>query len=152
MKTESGRSLIEVIGIMAITGIMTVTAFGAYNTIKKNQTRNIANAELKQIAENTKILMEARESYEGVSVDYLIKAGALDSESAPLGDDTWSISATIDNLAFSINLEGLDNNDCTFFATKKPKWATVVLINGYEAQNADNCFDSETNQISFIVE
>ena len=60
MKNESGRSLIEVIGVMAITGVMTVAALGVFNMIRANQVRNIAIAELKQIAENTKILLEMR--------------------------------------------------------------------------------------------
>ncbi|MEE1111048.1 MAG: hypothetical protein UIH99_02430 [Alphaproteobacteria bacterium] len=152
MKTESGRSLIEVIGIMAITGVMTVTTLGVYNTIRKNQIRNIANAELKQIVENTKILMEARDSYEGLSVDYLIKAGALKTKSAPIGNDSWTISASTDGNTFSINLYGLDNGDCNFFATTKPKWVKTILINGFEVRDTDNCFKSETNQISFVAE
>ena len=77
MKQESGRSLIEVIGVLAITGLMTVSAMGIYRTIRANQVRTIAGEELEQIASNTKLLMEMAGSYEGISVDYLIKAGAL---------------------------------------------------------------------------
>ena len=35
MKQESGRSLIEVIGVMAIAGLMTVSALGVYNMLRK---------------------------------------------------------------------------------------------------------------------
>ncbi|MBQ2005329.1 MAG: hypothetical protein II219_00775, partial [Alphaproteobacteria bacterium] len=80
MKQESGRSLIEVIGVMAIAGLMTVSAIGVYNMLRKNQVRMIADAELEQIAQNTKMLLEMRGSYEGVSIDYLIKAGILSDE------------------------------------------------------------------------
>ena len=83
MREQSGRSLLEVIGVLAISGVMTVSALGVFNVIRNNQIRSIADAELKQIAENTKILMEMRGSYDGVSVDYLIKAGALKSDKAP---------------------------------------------------------------------
>ena len=58
MRGESGRSLIEVIGVMAIAGVMTVSALGVYNMLRANQARSIASMELKQIAENTKILLE----------------------------------------------------------------------------------------------
>ena len=54
MRGESGRSLIEVIGVMAIAGVMTVSALGVYNMLRANQARSIASMELKQIAENTK--------------------------------------------------------------------------------------------------
>ena len=81
--------MIEVIGVMAIAGIMTVSAVGVYNMIRANQARSIADAELEQIAQDTKLLMEMRGTYEGVSVDYLIKAGALESDAAPMGGDDW---------------------------------------------------------------
>ncbi|MBQ2017208.1 MAG: hypothetical protein II208_01620, partial [Alphaproteobacteria bacterium] len=80
MREESGRSLIEIIGVMAIAGVMTVSALGIYNILRTSQIRTIASADLSQIAENAKLLMEMRGSYEGISIDYLIKAGALNSD------------------------------------------------------------------------
>ncbi|MBQ4130477.1 MAG: hypothetical protein IJD69_03830 [Alphaproteobacteria bacterium] len=152
MRTESGRSLIEVIGVMAIAGIMTVSAVGVYNMIRANQVRNIADAELEQIAQDTKLLMEMRGTYEGVSVDYLIKAGALESDAAPMGGDDWSVVASADGQSFSINLVDLTAGECDFFATAKPKWASAILVNGFEAGITENCFESDTNQVSFIIE
>ncbi|MFQ6702838.1 MAG: type II secretion system protein [Alphaproteobacteria bacterium] len=152
MKQESGRSLIEVIGVMAIAGLMTVSAIGVYNMLRKNQVRMIADAELEQIAQNTKMLLEMRGSYEGVSIDYLIKAGALQSDTAPIGGDAWSVVSSADGKSFSINLVDLTTGECDYFATSKPKWASAILVNGFETGLTDNCFDSNTNQISFIVE
>ena len=152
MRGESGRSLIEVIGVMAIAGVMTVSALGVYNMLRANQARSIASMELKQIAENTKILLEMRGTYDGVSVNYLIKSGALASDKAPLGGDAWSITPGIDGTNFSINLVDLTNGECNYFASKKPTWVKTLLINGFEADISSNCFDSDTNQVSFIVE
>lgn len=151
MKEESGRSLIEVIGVMAIAGVMTISALGIYNMLRTNQVRTIATADLAQIAENTKLLMEMRGTYEGVSVDYLIKAGALKTNAAPIGGDDWSVVASADGETFSINLVDLTNGECEYFANTNPKWATAILINGFETDISDNCFNSDTNQISFIV-
>lgn len=151
MKQELGRSLIEVIGVMAITGLMTVAALGVYNIIRTNQMRTIADAEIEQIAQNVKILMEMRGDYQGISIDYLIKAGALQSERAPIGGDNWSITSSADGTSFSINLIDLTNGECTYFATAKPKWASAIMVNGFETSVTDNCFESDTNQVSFIV-
>lgn len=85
MREESGRSLIEIIGIMAIGAIMTVSAVSLYNMIRGNQMRAIAASTLEQVAADTRMLLGMRGDYSGVSVDYLIKAGALKSERAPLG-------------------------------------------------------------------
>ncbi len=152
MKNESGRSLIEVIGVMAITGVMTVAALGVFNMIRANQVRNIAIAELKQIAANTKILLEMRGTYEGVSVDYLVKAGALKTPIAPIGGDTWSVSPSFDGASFSINLVDLTNGECNFMASQNAGWFKTVLINGFETNGTSNCFDTNTNQVSFVIE
>ncbi len=53
MNQQYGRSLIEVIGVMAIMGLMTVAALGMFQVMRANQKRTIANAELEQIAANT---------------------------------------------------------------------------------------------------
>lgn len=151
MREESGRSLIEIIGVMAIAGVMTLSALGIYNTIRTNQIRTIANADLEKIVENTKLLMELRGTYNGISVDYLIKAGALNSNKAPIGGDDWSITSSVDGETFSINLVDLTRGECEYFSTTKPKWANQILINGFEDSVSDNCFNSDTNQISFIA-
>ncbi len=152
MNNESGRSLIEVIGVMAIAGVMTVASLGIYNMIRANQIRTIADAELEQIAQNTKLLLEMRGTYEGVSIDYLIKAGALQSDKAPLGGDNWSVESSADGKTFSINLVDLSSDECEYFSAKQPKWATAMLVNGFETGLTDNCFDSNTNQVAFVIE
>ena len=152
MRAESGRSLIEVIGVMAITGVMTVSALGIYNMIRANQVRSIAIAEIKQLAENTKILLEMRGTYEGVSVDYLIKAGALNTNNAPIGGENWSVTPSFDGTSFSINLVDLTNGECNFFASQKDGWFTKITVNGFETDVVSNCFDTDTNQVSFVIE
>lgn len=151
MRSEYGRSLIEIMGVMAIGAVMTVSAVTAYRMIRQSQARTIADAELAQTAKNVKILMELRGDYSGVSVDYLTKAGALKNPRAPIGNQ-WSVAAVRDGTAFAINLEGLSRSDCQYFAAAPHAWASAIVVNGYETQPDDHCFSSATNQISFIVE
>lgn len=151
MNTQSGRSLIEVIGVLAITGFMTAAALGAYRIIQTNQTRSIADAQLQQIAQDIKILMEMRGSYQGISIDYLIKAGALQSDKQPIGGPEWSVTPSFDGKDFMINLVNLTNGECEYFSSSKPSWATTVIVNGFETGYTDNCFESDTNQISFVA-
>lgn len=152
MKQESGRSLIEIVGVIAIGTVMTVAAIGMYRMMRENNARTIATSQLEQIAGDVKLLLEMRGDYSGVSVDYLIKAGALKSDKAPLGGEQWSITASTDGESFSINLTDLTQGECAYFATKKPTWAESMLVNGYEVVTiSDPCFSTPTNQISFIV-
>lgn len=151
MRDESGRSLIEIIGIMAIGAIMTASAVSMYTMIRGNQTRAIATAQLEQIVRDTRLLLQMRGDYTGVSVDYLIKAGALKSDRAPIGGD-WSITAEDGGHAFAINLTELTVGECDYFITTAPTWAEL-RVNGMPADSAaDNCFSTRTNQVSFIAQ
>ncbi|MBE6460149.1 MAG: hypothetical protein E7009_04175 [Alphaproteobacteria bacterium] len=153
MRQESGRSLIEIVGVIAIGTIMTAAAIGMYRMMRENNARTIATSQLEQIAGDVKLLMEMRGDYSGVSVDYLIKAGALKSDKSPLGGDNWSVTASTDGESFSINLTELTQGECSYFQTTKPQWAASMLINGYEVlDNSDRCFSTPTNQISFVVQ
>ena len=152
MKQESGRSLIEIIGVLAIGAVMVVAATKMYGQIHTMQTRTIVSSKLEQLAKDVKMLTGARGSYAGISVESLVKAGALTSTKAPIGNDDWSVSPSYDEQSFSINLLGLSSGECEYFATKKQTWAKTILINGYEPSGEPNCFSTNTNQISFIVE
>lgn len=151
MRTESGRSLIEIIGVMAIAGVMAASSIGVYSMIRKNQTRTIAAHKMEQIATDVKLLMEMRGTYDGLSVDYLIKSGALKSDAAPIGGDDWSVTASTDGAFFAINLTNLSESDCDYFAVAVPQWASAILVNGYETEPDAHCFAGGENQISLIV-
>ena len=129
MNQESGRSLMEIIGVLAIAGVMSASAISIYNVIKNNQARKIASMEIEQIAKNVKLLMELRGDYTGVSIQYLISSGALKSDKAPIGDEGWSVEAINNGKGFSINLTNLSSGECQYFATAKQNWATKIIIN-----------------------
>ena len=99
-----------------------------------------------------KLLTVARGTYEDVSVDYLVKSGAIKSDAAPLGGDDWSITPSFDGSSFSINLTKLTSGECAYFSAKQPKWANMILINGHEIDGTSHCFSTNTNMISFIIE
>ena len=152
MNNESGRSLIELLGVLAIGGVMTAGALALFSTLRNEQRRAFASATLEQIAQDTKLLMQSRGTYAGLSVDYLIKAGALGGDAAPIGGADWNVGPYgIDDAAFAITLNNLTQGECQYFATARAQWATSVLINGYET-DMPQCFSSATNQVIFVVE
>ena len=151
MRHESGRSLIEVIGVLAIAGVMAAASIRIYTSIRATQTRTIAAAELENVAKNTKLLMGMRGDYTGLSVDYLIKAGALSSDRAPIGG-AWSVDVGTDRTTFEIKLSGLSMGECDYFESAPPTWAAEMRVNGNMATtDTDYCFSSATNQVTFIV-
>lgn len=152
MKTEYGRSLIELVGVLAIGGIMTASALGMYKMVRNNQSRHIANLTLEQIARDTKLLLAQRGDYTGVSVEYLIKSGAIKSDVAPIGGNDWSVRSSVDGKSFSINLVDLTRGECEYFITATPTWATSVMVNGRIADPDTGCMSAPANLVSFIIE
>lgn len=150
MTEQSGRSLIEVLGVLAIGAIITAAAVGMYSQIRGSMRRQIAVTQMSDVARDAKLLMGARGDYNGISVEYLVQMGALQNATAPIGD-TWDISATDDGVAFAINLVGLTSGECAYFETVSAPFATTVQINGYDVGDASHCFSTATNRVSFIV-
>lgn len=152
MNQERGASIIEIIGVLAIAGIMSAAAISMYNVIRNNQARKIASVELEQIAKNTELLIGMRGDYTGLSVDYLVSAGALNNTNAPIGGNDWSVSSINDGTGYSINLTNLSESECQYFVATPAKWATSIKVNGVDTQTGQNCFSTKTNKISFIIE
>ena len=151
MRQECGRSLIEILGVLAIGAVMSGATIGVYRQVRTTQTRAIATAEIEQIIKNAKLLTGAHGTYEGLSVDYLVKSGAIKSNDAPMGGKNWSVEPSFDGSSFSINLTDLSSGECEYFALKQPSWAESILINGNDVAQGHNCFSTKTNLVSFIV-
>jgi len=151
MKTEYGRSLIEIIGVLALTAIMTAGAIKLYSSIRTNQNHTIVSANLREIAKDIKLLFDMREDYNGLSVEYLQKAGAIKNVNAPIGNN-WVIEPIEDGKAFTIKLFDIGHSDCEFFAVSVPQWATRVLVNNHDIDDNPHCFSGSTNNVFFIAE
>lgn len=150
MTEQSGRSLIEVLGVLAIGAVITAAAVGMYSQIRGSMRRQMAATQMSDIARDAKLLMGARGDYNGISVEYLLQMGALQNAAAPIGD-AWEIGATADGAAFAINLMGLTSGECAYFETVSAPWAATVQINGYDVADTSHCFSTATNRVSFIV-
>ncbi|MBO7052850.1 MAG: hypothetical protein J6W27_00210 [Alphaproteobacteria bacterium] len=133
MNQQSGRSLIEILGVLTIGAVMIAAAGGMYHAIDQRQKRVVALETMKDIVNQTKTLMEYSGSYDKVSIDYLIEAGVLKNKKAPIGSDAWRIKPT--EKGFVIQLFKLTYDDCAFFATKNIEWASSVVINNNTIQN-----------------
>ena len=151
MREQSGRSLIEIIGVLAIGAIMISATYAVYHSTNEKQKRFIASETLKDIAQNTKILLEYS-GYGPVSVDFLIESGAINNDKAPAGGNDWSITSNSDGTEFSINLTKLSFDECAYFTTKKFDWATRISVNGNESSDSSFCMKSGENTISFVAQ
>ena len=150
MREQSGRSLIEVIGVLAIGAIMISGTYAIYNSTNAKQKRLIATSNLEDIATKTKTLLEYS-GYQNVSVDFLIEAGALSNDKAPAGGKDWSITSNVDGTEFSINLVDLSYDECVYFTTKKLDWVIDISVNGYSSNDSSYCLKTGNNKLSFFA-
>ena len=150
MREQSGRSLIEIIGVLAIGAIMVTGTYAIYNSTNAKQKRLIASTELENIATKTKTLLEYS-GYTPVSVDFLIEAGALTNDKAPAGGNNWSVTSNFNGTEFSINLVDLTFDECAYFTTKKFDWTTHISVNGYDSGETSYCLKTGDNTISFFA-
>lgn len=151
MREQSGRSLVEIIGVLAIGAIMVSATYVAYHATSEKQKRFIASETLQDIVQKTKTLLEYS-GYTPVSVDYLIETGVLKNDRAPIGGDNWSITSNFDGTEFSINLVKLSFEECAYFVTKKFDWAIRVNVNGYGVSDSSYCLRTGENTISFVAQ
>lgn len=151
MREQSGRSLIEVIGVLAIGAIMISGTYAIYNSTNAKQKRLIATSNLEDIATKTKTLLEYS-GYQNVSVDFLIEAGALSNDKAPAGGKDWSITSNVDGTEFSINLVDLSYDECVYFTTKKLDWVIDISVNGYSSNDSSYCLKTGNNKLSFFAQ
>ncbi len=151
MREESGRSLIEIIGVLTIGAIMVSGTYAIYNSTNEKQKRLIAASNLENIATKTKTLLEYS-GYQNVSVDFLIESGAITNDKAPAGGKDWSVTPSIDGKEFSINLVDLSYDECVYFMTKKLNWTTHIRVNSLDAEDASYCLKTGDNKISFFAQ
>ena len=153
MKEESGRSLVEIIGVLAIGAIMIASAYSIYQSINSRQTRLIASETLKDVAAKTKTLYEFS-GYGDLTatggLDKLVTDCVLTNTNPPIGGG-WSIASADGGDAFIITLKQLSYDDCEYFAVKKSDWAKEKKINS----DGGTCVKNPTgdkNMVSFKVQ
>lgn len=150
MREQSGRSLIEIIGVLAIGAIMISATYSMYHSTNEKQKRLIASEELKDIAQKTHILLN-NSGYQNVSVDYLIESGVINNDRAPAGGDGWTVTSNYEGDEFSINLVDLSFEECAYFTTKKFNWVEHIVVNGYDTSDSSYCMKTGENIVSFFV-
>lgn len=150
MREQSGRSLIEIMGVLAIGAVMTAATYKVFRNINQKADNMVASETLKDIKTNIQTMKSPKNGYLWVSVDALIEAGALKNAKTPIGK-SWSITPNYDGSEFSLNLFGLDKKECDYFLTKKFDWAERVSINNSESQKSGDCWEMNDNNISIFV-
>ena len=68
MRQESGRSMIEMLGVLTIMGVLTVGAIGMISTAMRTQKRNAVNDEVIQMTTQVRTLLGEYDDFSHINM------------------------------------------------------------------------------------
>ena len=150
MKHESGRSMIEMIGVLAIMGIITAGAFVLISTAINTQKRSRVTDDVTAIVSGVRSLLGEYDDFSNIDNSTIFGAISMSNKN-PYGG-TYELSVNpLDNRQFIVKVTGLSKSDCEGLVTKA--WFDSV---GYMSSNhkesgaTGNCKNSNDNVVSII--
>lgn len=127
-KNDSGRSIVEMLGVLAIMGVITVMGISGYSQAIGRINRNKVTEEITKIAQEVRGLFAGRDSYatenNDISTDLLAKMKyRLDT---PYGGKyiVKPYGSAGSNPGFSVTVNNVPLEDCLFFTTMA--WTDVM--------------------------
>ena len=148
MKQESGRSMIEMLGVLAIMGVITVGAIGMISTAMRTQKRNAVNDEVIQMVTQVRALLGEFDDYSHIDNSTIFGVIGMTNKN-PYGG-TYALAVDPANSRqFVVSIDGLSKSDCEYFVTKA--WSDSVgyiMSNGKQGGAVGDCSKSDaTNSV-----
>ena len=151
MKNESGRSMIEMLGVLAIMGVITVGAIGLISTAMRTQKRNTVNEEVLQIVTGVRQLLGEYDDFSNINNSTIFGAIGMSAKN-PYGG-TYELSVDPSNSRqFIVSITGLSDGDCEYFVTKA--WSDSVEYIGSDGKKSGasgNCNAGNGKNIVKII-
>jgi hypothetical protein len=148
MRQESGRSMIEMIGVLAIMMALTATAIATYNYAMNMQKRSTVYENVSNIVTGVRELLKGYDDFSNIDNSTIFAAMSMSNKN-PYGG-TYELSVNPSNMQqFIVRIDGLSKADCEALKTKA--WTDSVgyiSSNHKESGATGNCLDGSTNVIS----
>ena len=124
---QSGRSMIEMLGVLAIVGVLSVGGIAGYSKAMEKFKINKTIDQVSHIIANVRTLYAQQTTYSGLSGETAYQMGIIPSELGSHNQDgeftnsfngRITINANlIDNNYFQVAIDGLDEKLCVTFAS-----------------------------------
>jgi hypothetical protein len=148
MRQESGRSMIEMIGVLAIMAIITAGAFALISTAFHTQKRARVTDDVANIVTGVRSLLGEYDDFSNIDNSTIFGAIAVSNKN-PYGG-TYELAVDASNpRRFVVSINGLSKSDCESLKIKA--WTDSI---GYEESNHKEsgakatCVDSKNNVVS----
>ena len=151
MRQESGRSMIEMLGVLAIMGLITVAAIGMISAAMRTQKRNVVNDEVIEMVTGVRQLLGEYDDFSNIDNSAIFGAIGFSNKNPYGGIYTISVDPS-NSRQFIVSIGGLSQSDCKFFATKA--WSDSVgyqMSGGKQGGATGNCSNLNGNNSVQIV-
>lgn len=123
MKQESGRSMIEMMGVLAIMGVITIGAIGLISTAMRTQKRNTVTEDVLQIVTGVRQLLGEYDDFSHINNSTIFGAIGIKPKNPYGGEYMLSVDPS-NSRQFIVSITGLAKSDCEYFLTKA--WSDSV--------------------------
>ncbi|MCL2338800.1 MAG: hypothetical protein FWC51_02490 [Proteobacteria bacterium] len=151
-RQQSGRSMIEMLGVLAIMGVITVGAVAMISAAMRSQKRTNVQDQVAQIVTGVRGLLGQYDDYTGIDNNTIFAAIGISSKNPYNGNYTLAVDSA-NPQQFVLTIDGLNQSECQYFKAKA--WGDSVgfqtsdgKVGGAVANPADCGADSGKNVIN----
>ena len=139
MNQESGRSMIEMLGVLAIMGVITVGAIGMISTAMRTQKLTAVNDEVVQMVTMVRNIHAEYDDFSNMNGSTIFSVIGM-SDKNPYGG-SYSLSVDPSNVRqFVVTIDGLGQSECKSLVAKA--WSDSVgykLSDGQQGGATGSC-------------
>ena len=147
-KNESGRSLVEMVGVLALMGLITAAAFVVLQSGLGSQKRSRASDEIDIIASNVRAMVAQGDESKPFKSLPELNGGACGAENyedakslaqallksekgaTPFDKSSWYAVGSVDGTTFSVVLGGIPSDECQSVGSKAYSHGTGQCCEG----------------------
>ena len=158
MKNESGRSMIEIIGVMALMGLITAAAFILIKSTNASQKRTVVVDDVAKIVTGVRTLYADYDNLCTMTDSSVLAAMGVDSNgpyngstysvirAKYTGEDKWEewegeCKSNAPCTYFMVKIEGLPKDECTLLGTRA--WSQSKQV-------TSDCDSDKNNYVSIV--
>jgi len=146
--------MIEMLGVLAIMGVITVGAITMISAAMRSQKRTNLQDEVAQLVTGVRTILGQYDDFSNLDNNTIFAAIGM-SEKNPYGGKYQMFANPNDARQFVVNIDGLNKSDCEYFKAKAwPDSAGYITSDGKQggatASPSDCSADDGKNQIQII--
>lgn len=126
---ESGRSMIEMLGVLAIMGIITVGAITMISAAMRSQKRTTVQDEVAQVVTGVRTILGEYDDFSGLDNTTIFAAIGM-TDKNPYGGKYSLMVDSSNTRQFILTIDGLNSSECLFFKSKA--WIDSI---GYQSSD-----------------